>query len=303
MGMQTYGFMSVKAAVLLAAIGVAGFALAEPSVIPVYGGKKAMVAITYDDGLVSHYDVARPMHAKYKVGGTFFVPVTCADNPKKRNRHGDRCDWKMLLEMQAEGLEVASHTMTHANLRKLRDAHAYEQVTNEIVGAKAVFASHGIDVKTVAFGFNAKYDGAVALCRASGQYPRLYQFGTGSKDTPERYDELLKTKWSKENEYSILMIHGVTKATGGYNPIPTLETYEHLIRILAESPDVYAGDMKTCSAYRERAEHTRLRRDADGLYAVVFEEAGTLCGPGPVWVRLSDGSVVKTETGARFADR
>jgi len=201
--MQNYGFVSVTVAVFLVAVVVAVSARAEPSVIPVYGGKKAMVAITYDDGLVSHYDVARPMHAKYKVGGTFFVPVTCADNPKKRNRHGDRCDWKMLLEMQAEGLEVASHTMTHANLRKLRDARAYEQVTNEIVGAKAIFASHGIDVKTVAFGFNAKYDGAVALCRASGQYPRLYQFGTGSKDTPERYDELLKTKWSKENEYSI----------------------------------------------------------------------------------------------------
>ena len=51
-----------------------------------------MVAITYDDGLLSHYTVARPMHAKYKVGGTFFVPVSCADNPKKKNRHGDRCD-------------------------------------------------------------------------------------------------------------------------------------------------------------------------------------------------------------------
>ena len=274
-----------------------------PSVIPVYEGKKAMVAITYDDGLLSHYTVARPMHAKYHVGGTFFVPVSCADDPKKKNRHGDRCDWDMLREMQSNGLEIASHTMTHANLRKLRDAGNYEQVTNEIAGAKQVFASHGIDVKSIAFGYNAKYDGAIALCRATGQYPRLYQFGTGSKDTSARYDELLATKWSKENAYSILMIHGVTKETGGYNPIPDLATYEHLIKILAASPDVYAGDMKTCSAYRERAEHTRLVRNADGSYSVVFDAAGTLCGPGPVWVRLSDGSVLKTSTGATFTDR
>ena len=68
-----------------------------------------MVAITYDDGLLSHYTVARPMHAKYKVGGTFFVPVSCADNPKKKNRHGDRCDWDMLREMQSNGLEIANH--------------------------------------------------------------------------------------------------------------------------------------------------------------------------------------------------
>ena len=43
---------------------VADAAADGPSVIPVYEGKKAMVAITYDDGLLSHYTVARPMHAK-----------------------------------------------------------------------------------------------------------------------------------------------------------------------------------------------------------------------------------------------
>ncbi len=295
--------MNRSVVVLILVVCGVFISFAEPSVIPVYGGKKAMVAITYDDGLISHYTVARPMHAKYKVGGTFFVPVSCADDPMKKNRHGPRCSWEQLLEMQKDGLEIANHTMSHANMRKLRDDGNFAEVTNQIVGAKEVFASHGIDVKTLAFGGNSRYDGAVKLCYASGQYPRLYQFGTGSKDTIERYDNELKNRWSKANEYSIIMIHGVTKETGGYHPIPTHATYEHLIRILAESPDVYAGDMKTCSAYRERAEHTHLEENADGTYSVVFDAEGTICGQGPVWVRLSDGSVVETTTGATVADK
>lgn len=102
---------------------------ADPSVVavPWYKNAESAYALTFDDGFEAHYKYAYPLLEKYGIQGTFFVNssnlVKKGETPKER--YGFEEDFK---EMSDRGHEIASHSLTHANLTALE----YDALRNEL---------------------------------------------------------------------------------------------------------------------------------------------------------------------------
>jgi peptidoglycan/xylan/chitin deacetylase (PgdA/CDA1 family) len=103
------------------------------------------VAITIDDGYKSAIVYAAPILKKYDYPWTFFIYpdfITVGEGP-------GAASWKDLLALQAEGVDIESHSMTHPQLthhkQKIKGVwhnftpEEYDQwLTNETAGAKAL---------------------------------------------------------------------------------------------------------------------------------------------------------------------
>ncbi len=70
------------------------------------------VLITIDDGYVSTYDDAWPILKKYGYPFTVFVYLNYI------NTGGKAITWDQLAELRDAGVEIGSHTVSHADLRK-----------------------------------------------------------------------------------------------------------------------------------------------------------------------------------------
>jgi peptidoglycan/xylan/chitin deacetylase (PgdA/CDA1 family) len=103
------------------------------------------VVITIDDGYKSAIVYAAPILKKYGYPWTFFIYpdfITTGEGP-------GAASWKDLLELQAEGVDIESHSMTHPQLTRHKQLikkvwhnltpEEYDAwLTNETAGAKAL---------------------------------------------------------------------------------------------------------------------------------------------------------------------
>jgi peptidoglycan/xylan/chitin deacetylase (PgdA/CDA1 family) len=133
------------------------------------------VAITIDDGYKSAINFAAPVLAQYHYPWTFFVYPAFITRTESKGA----ASWPDLLQLQAEGVDVESHSMTHPQLSKhrqlfteipssipggaptikytrpLRDLSPAEYddfLTNETAGAKAVLEKElGKKIKYLAY--------------------------------------------------------------------------------------------------------------------------------------------------------
>ena len=101
----------------LAAVLTLSATAAEICVIP--EGYESALAITYDDGAYSHYTHALPTHVKHKVPGTFIIITDRVEDDADPNRAHKYASWNELKEMQDKGMEIATHTKSHRNMRDI----------------------------------------------------------------------------------------------------------------------------------------------------------------------------------------
>lgn len=105
--------------------------------------------MTFDDAYVSALTHAVEILARYDVWGTFFaVPGMVGmkstwDGPHARPLAG----WDALQAAQAQGMEIGSHTLSHADLTKL----SLEEQTAEIEAAEDRLIEHGLDCRSLCF--------------------------------------------------------------------------------------------------------------------------------------------------------
>lgn len=85
------------------------------------------VLITFDDGYIDNYRQAMPILKEYNMKATLFM----ISGSIGENRF---VSLEQLKEMQANGIDIQSHTVTHKDLRHM----SLQQVRDELVGAKAV---------------------------------------------------------------------------------------------------------------------------------------------------------------------
>jgi peptidoglycan/xylan/chitin deacetylase (PgdA/CDA1 family) len=79
------------------------------------------VMLTFDDGYLDDYKNAFPILKKYGMKGVFFIISKFPDNDP------NYATWAQLKEMSDNGQEIASHSVTHPDLRLLDDKKlAYE---------------------------------------------------------------------------------------------------------------------------------------------------------------------------------
>ena len=100
------------------------------------------VLITFDDGYRDNLDNAAPVLARHGYRAVVFVPIGYLDGAgplphdevlARRGAHAPTLDWGALGELEAAGLRVESHGITHRALTELDEAAA----RREIIESKA----------------------------------------------------------------------------------------------------------------------------------------------------------------------
>jgi peptidoglycan/xylan/chitin deacetylase (PgdA/CDA1 family) len=114
-----------------------------------------IVAITFDDGLSDFYTNAFPLLVKYGFNATLFV---VSDFVGKRGigkdgRDGRRQDfmkWEEIREVNAQGIQIGSHTATHPNLYRTNP----QDLECELTESKQTIEDNiGLPVRSFAYPF------------------------------------------------------------------------------------------------------------------------------------------------------
>jgi len=118
------------------------------------------VIISFDDGWRNQYLDAFPILKKFGFTATFFVWTRAIGH------HRNFMTWDQLKEMHAAGMHIASHTLTHQMLNRIRD---------EVVLRRQIFESKkiieeklGAPVTVFAYPYGLYNARVVALVKAAG---------------------------------------------------------------------------------------------------------------------------------------
>ncbi len=117
------------------------------------------VILSFDDDWQSQYQNAVPLLRKYGFTATFFIWVRAVG----RAHH---MSWDEIRELDAEGMEIGCHTLTHLILPKLKSD---DMLRREIVSAKQLIEAHiGHPVTSLAYPFGQYDERVVGIAREAG---------------------------------------------------------------------------------------------------------------------------------------
>ncbi len=106
------------------------------------------VVLTFDDGDLSNHEVVLPLLKKMGFSATFFVTIN--DIGKK-----NKMDWSMIYDLSRNGMDVASHGLSHSFLT----AHNDYTVLNELLLSKQILEKYTrkrVDFLSIPRGFYNK---------------------------------------------------------------------------------------------------------------------------------------------------
>lgn len=129
------------------------------------------IVITIDDGYDCTYNIAKPIFAKYSFPFTAFVYLNYIDSG------GRTMTWAELAELRDAGVEIGSHSVSHASLskRKGRSDMEFDAFLREEMGrSKAVLEEKlGVSVKAFAYPYGQYGKDAQAVGKELG-YEALF---------------------------------------------------------------------------------------------------------------------------------
>jgi peptidoglycan/xylan/chitin deacetylase (PgdA/CDA1 family) len=110
-------------------------------------GSNRKVCLFFDDGWQNQYDVAFPILKTYGFKASFAIITSSIG--KDRGTFASRINVTELKELQAYGMDIASHSKTHPHMINLTCSQLYD----EIVDSKNVLTQMGFNVKTFVYPF------------------------------------------------------------------------------------------------------------------------------------------------------
>jgi len=144
------------------------------------------VVLTFDDGWEDLYRQAFPILTKYSDTATFFIFTNSIGYP-------DFMTWGQLATMQAAGMDIESHSVSHPDLPAISDK---AELWNEIEGSREIIASHlGRSPDIFAYPYGAYNDLDIALLKAAGYRAARTDLGSALRTLPAfaaTKDELYK---------------------------------------------------------------------------------------------------------------
>lgn len=97
-----------------------------------------LVILNFDDTSIDQIRYAKPILDKYGFKATFFPVCGWVKS---------QAGWEAIERLHSDGMDIQSHTMTHANLNTL----SVEQLENEIGQSKQCLLRHGINASIFAY--------------------------------------------------------------------------------------------------------------------------------------------------------
>ncbi|MGC1927572.1 MAG: polysaccharide deacetylase family protein, partial [Candidatus Nitrosopolaris sp.] len=141
-----------------------------------------VIVLSFDDNRIGDFTYAKPILDKYGFKATFFV--ICG-----KTTDSGAMNWQDIAAMQKDGMDIESHTMTHAHLNHL----SATALKFQIGSSKQCLASHGYNVTTFAYPYNEGSDNATVVdivakyynIARSGTQPLMFLDCNGYKKHPE----------------------------------------------------------------------------------------------------------------------
>jgi peptidoglycan/xylan/chitin deacetylase (PgdA/CDA1 family) len=141
-----------------------------------------VVILSFDDNRKGDFTYAKPILDKYGFKATFFV--ICGKTTDK-----GAMNWQDIAAMQSDGMDIESHTMTHAHLNTLSQT----QLDFEIGGSKQCLASHGYNSPIFAYPYNEGSNNPTVVntvakyydMARSGTEPLMFLDCAGFKKNPQ----------------------------------------------------------------------------------------------------------------------
>ena len=115
----------------------------KPAAIPIPPDAK-LVCLFFDDAFKNQYEVALPILLEYNFKATFGVITDYISTGRDLMEY---MGTEELEELAKYGMDIASHTKTHAELTVLSD----EQLREEIIESKKDLENMGFEVSTVVY--------------------------------------------------------------------------------------------------------------------------------------------------------
>lgn len=134
------------------------------------------VVLTFDDGWASHALAADALHRRGMTGTFFICPDLVA--PGEGTRY---LSWAGVLRLEHLGMEIGSHTLTHANLPSLPPGDARRELAASRLELEGAL---GHPVRTLAYPFGEYSEATLALARDAG-YALAVSTDHGVTHTPE----------------------------------------------------------------------------------------------------------------------
>lgn len=294
-----------SAALAIATMGYAGTVNPPYEVATWPGFRSAAVSYTFDDGTSNQFAVAIPMFNEFDFDMTLFTVTNWSPN------------WTALQNAAAQGHEVASHTVTHANLSGLTIA----QQTTELANSQAVINSHipGNQCITIAYPYCVPGDQSlceqyyIAARHCQGYIEpstpaNFYQISSiicGSQGSVKTLADFTAkfTSTASSHGWCVFLLHGIDN-DGGYSPLSSsilrdsleyldanrgtfwVSTFGNAVRYIRERNDVSVTEVS--------AEATQITvQAADTLDNTVYNYPVTIRRPLPegwTWAKVSQNS-------------
>jgi len=143
------------------------FTPALPSSAP--GVNNKVVMIGFDDSYKSQILYAKPILDKYGFKASFFEVCTWVGKTK------DRQTWQDIADLQRDGMDIESHTMTHAHLPTLLSSP--NLMVYEIGGSKRCLDSHGVNATIFGYPLNLGSDNP-SIVNVVAKYYNLARSGS-----------------------------------------------------------------------------------------------------------------------------
>ncbi len=148
------------------------------------GSVKKPVVLTFDDGWENQYKYAFPLLKKYHMTGTFYVYT----NPISKVDHW--LTWDQLKEMQAAGMTIEDHTLSHPLFKHT----STDQIKTEVTQSKKILEQHlGTHVDHFASPYGYWTESIADIVRGAGYATYRTTYKGVYQDNPMRLRGILVT--------------------------------------------------------------------------------------------------------------
>jgi peptidoglycan/xylan/chitin deacetylase (PgdA/CDA1 family) len=152
------------------------------------GDLRGAVVLTFDDGTEDAVTRVLPQLRKRGMRGTFFVITGLVGKP-------GYLTWDGVRALAAAGMEIGSHTVTHAHLADLPE----ERVVEELTKSKADLEAHlGAPVAVLAYPYNSVRAGIERAAREAGYRAAAAGMVHGSDDPLRLYRTTIRRSTTLE---------------------------------------------------------------------------------------------------------
>jgi peptidoglycan/xylan/chitin deacetylase (PgdA/CDA1 family) len=185
------------------------------------------VVITFDDGYDDFYTKAFPILQEHSFPATVFLPTAFIGNKKLKLKGKEHLDWSQVSELSDMGISFGSHTVTHPELRGLRN----EDVEYELMQSKKTIEDKlgkSIDTFSYPFKFPEENRKFITLLKEILENSG-YNLGVSTRigTTSKRDDIYFMKRIAINSKDDILLFQA--KLEGGYDWLYKVQRFSKII--------------------------------------------------------------------------